>query len=175
MIIKIALYIFITLISIDTKVRYKKMKKRNKIIITIIFSTILVAILGYLVVGNPVVLINNHKLENSIKSIQSDNIKLNEVVPFDWDIVYTFEPYTSKENIEEIIGFKSSAIKENNINEGMVHLLFVKGEKVVASILGYSTNLGYSLDLTSKITFVENAQFNVSIINNIVTLKCLDE
>ena len=151
------------------------MKKRNKFTITIIFSTILVAILGYLVLGNPVVLINNYKLENSIKSIQSDNIKLNEVVPFDWDIVYTFEPYTSKENIEEIIGFKSSAIKENNINEGMVHLLFVKGEKVVASILGYSTNLGYRLDFPSKVTFVENAQFKVSIIDNIVTLKYLDE
>ena len=151
------------------------MKKRNKFTITIIFSTILVAILGYLVVGNPVVLINNYKLENSIKSIQSDNIKLNEVVPFDWDIVYTFEPYTPKENIEEIIGFKSSSIKENNINEGMVHLLFVKGEKVVASILGYSTNLGYRLDFPSKVTFVENAQFKVSIIDNIVTLKYLDE
>lgn len=151
------------------------MKKRNKFTITIIFSTILVAILGYLVVGNPVVLINNYKLENSIKSIQSDNIKLNEVVPFDWDIVYTFQPYTPKENIEEIIGFKSSSIKENNINEGMVHLLFVKGEKVVASILGYSTNLGYRLDFPSKVTFVENAQFKVSIIDNIVTLKYLDE
>lgn len=151
------------------------MKKRNKFTITIIVSTILVAILGYLVVGNPVVLINNHKLENSIKSIQSDNIKLNEVVPFDWDIVYTFQPYTPKENIEEIIGFKSSSIKENNINEGMVHLLFVKGEKVVASILGYSTNLGYRLDFPSKVTFVENAQFKVSIIDNIVTLKYLDE
>lgn len=151
------------------------MKKRNKFTITIIFSTILVAILGYLVLGNPVVLINNYKLENSIKSIQSDNIKLNEVVPFDWDIVYTFQPYTPKENIEEIIGFKSSSIKENNINEGMVHLLFVKGEKVVASILGYSTNLGYRLDFPSKVTFVENAQFKVSIIDNIVTLKYLDE
>ena len=101
--------------------------------------------------------------------------KLNEVVPFDWDIVYTFQPYTPKENIEEIIGFKSSSIKENNINEGMVHLLFVKGEKVVASILGYSTNLGYRLDFPSKVTFVENAQFKVSIIDNIVTLKYLDE
>lgn len=150
------------------------MKKGNKIAITIIFCMILVTILGYLVIGNPIVLINNKKLENSIKSIQSDNIKLNEVVPFEWDVVYTFEPYASKESIEKIIGFKSNSIKENNINEGMVHLLFVKGEKVMASILGYSKNLGYSLDFPSKVTFVENAQFNVSIIDNIVKLEYLD-
>ena len=139
-----------------------------------IFCAILVTILGYLVIGNPIVLINNKKLGNSIKSIQSDNIKLNEVVPFDWDVVYTFEPYASKERIEEIVGFKSSAIKENNINEGMVHLLFVKGKKVVASILGYNTNLGYHLDFPSKVTFEENAQFNVKILNDIVTLEHLD-
>lgn len=149
------------------------MKKGNKI--AIFFCMILVSILAYLVIGNPIVLINNKKLENSIKSIQSDNIKLNEVVPFDWDVVYTFEPYASKESIEEIIGFKSSSIKENNINEGMVHLLFVKGEKVMASILGYSTNLGYRLDFPSKVTFVENAKFNASIIDNIVILEYLDE
>lgn len=151
------------------------MKKRNKSAIIIILCTIIVAILGYLIIGNPTVLINNHKLENSIKSIQSDNIKLNEVVPFDWDAVYTFEPYASKENIEEIVAIKSSAIKENNINEGMVHLLFVKEKKVVASILGYSTNLGYRLDFPSKVTFSENAQFNVSSIDNIVTLEYLDD
>lgn len=151
------------------------MRQRNKIAIIIVLGMILVALIGYLVIGNPIVLINNKKLENSIKAIRSDTIKLNEVVPFDWDIVYTFEPYTSKESIEEIVGFKSIDIKENNINEGMVHLLFVKGEKVVASILGYSTNLGYRLDFPLKITFSENAKFNVSIIDNIVTLEYIDE
>ena len=145
--------------------------KKTKIAITIFLCMVLVAILGYLVIGNPVVLVNNQKLENSIKSVHSDTIKLNEVVPFEWDVVYTFEPYASKESIEEIVGFKSADIKENNINEGMVHLLFVKGEKVVASILGYSANLGYRLDFPSKVTFAENAQFNVSISNKIVTLE----
>lgn len=62
--------------------------------ITILICIVLAAILGYLAVGNPIVFVNNQKLENSIKSIQGDIIKLNEVVPFDWDVLYTFEPYT---------------------------------------------------------------------------------
>ena len=125
---------------------------------------------GYLAIGNPVISINNQKLENSIKSIDRDVIKLNEIVPFDWDVVYTFEPYASKESIEEIIGFKSADIKENNINEGMVHLLFVKDEKVVASVLGYSENFGYRLDFPSKVTYTQNAQFNVTTSEGIVIL-----
>ena len=44
-------------------------------------------------------------------------------------------------------------------------------ESVVASILGYSTDLGYRLDFPSKVTFAENAQFNVSISDEIVILE----
>lgn len=147
-----------------------KMKKKTKIAIIILSCMALVVIAGYLVIGNPVILINNQKLESSIKSIESDAITLNEVVPFDWDVVYTFEPYASKESIEEIVGFTSADIKENNINEGMVHLLFVKDVKVVASILGYSKSLGYSLDFVSKVTFSENAKFNVAVSDDVVIL-----
>lgn len=146
------------------------MKKKTKIAIIILFCIVLVAIAGYLAIGNPVIFINNNKLENSIKSIDADAVKLNEVIPFDWDVVYTFEPYANKETIEEIVGFKSADIKENNINEGMVHLIFVQDEKVVASILGYSENLGYRLDFPSKVTFSENAQFNVTTSDGIVIL-----
>lgn len=146
------------------------MKKKTKTAIIILYCMALVVIAGYLVIGSPVILINNQKLESSIKSIESDAITLNEVVPFDWDVVYTFEPYASKESIEEIVGFKSADIKENNINEGMVHLLFVKDEKVVASILGYSKSLGYRLDFVSKVTFSENAQFNVTVSDDVVIL-----
>lgn len=53
-----------------------------------------------------------------------------------WDTPYTFGAYQSKDEIEDIIGFQSADIRENNMNEGMAHLLFVKNDKVVASILG---------------------------------------
>jgi len=146
------------------------MKKKTKITMIILFSIVLIAFTGYLAIGNPVIFINNNKLANSIKSIDAKVIKLNEVVPFDWDVVYTFNPYASKESIEEIVGFKSADIKANNINEGMVHLIFVKDEKVVASILGYSKNVGYRLDFPSKVTYTQNAQFNVTTSEGIVIL-----
>ncbi|MBZ4665262.1 hypothetical protein [Mahella sp.] len=150
------------------------MKKKTKVSIIIIACIALIGVLGYLLIGNPIMFINNQKLKNSVQSIDSETVQLNDVVPFEWDFLYTFDPYQSKEEIEKIVRFKSADIKENNINEGMVHLLFVKGDKVVASILGYGSNLGYNIDFTSKeeqnVTFVEDAQFNVTRADGIITL-----
>ena len=149
------------------------MKKETKASIIILTCIALIAFIG-LMISNPFVSINNHKLASSLKSIDRETVSLNDVVPFEWDTLYTFGPYQSKKEIEKTIGFKSADIKENNINEGMVHLLFVKGDKVVASILGYGKNLGYNIDFTSKegwnVTFAEGAQFNVTRVDGITTL-----
>lgn len=144
--------------------------KKSKLIAIILTFISLLAIATYLIIGNPIVFINNQKLENTIKAIDATTVNINEIVPFDWDTIYTFEPYEPKESIQEIIGFKSNEIKVNNINEGMVHLLFVKDEKVVASVLGYSKNLGYRLDFSSKVEFDENAVFNVKMSDGVVEL-----
>ena len=118
----------------------------------ILFPIILLVILGVLVflfvtfIGNPKVYLNNKKLkENILKlSVDSEDVELRDVIPFEFDTLYTFKPYTSKEDIETIIGFKSSSIKEST-NEGMVQLLFVKDKKVVSSVCDYSVNLGYKI------------------------------
>ncbi len=118
----------------------------------IIFPLILLVLLGVLVflfvtfIGNPKVYLNNKKLkENILKlSVDSEDVELRDIIPFEFDTLYTFKPYTSKEDIETIIGFKSSSIKEST-NEGMVQLLFVKDKKVVSSVCDYSVNLGYKI------------------------------
>ena len=150
------------------------MKKKMKVVMIILACIAAIAAVGYWMIGNPVIYMNNQRLANSIKSIDGKTVSLNAVVPFAWDALYTFEPYQSQEEIAEAIGFKSADIKENNVNEGMVHLLFVKGEEVVASILGYGGNLGYRIDFSSKeerkITFDQDAQFNITRVDGVTTL-----
>lgn len=152
------------------------MKKNTKIIIGILSSLFLLSIAFYLLIGNPAVFIRNRKLETSMKSITAQTVQLNEVVPFDWDAVYTFPPYMSKEDMEEILGFKSPYIQENQINEGMVHLIFVKDQKVMACILGYPENLGFSMDIAAqdiwKIDFDDHAEFDVTKKDGMVELTC---
>ncbi len=120
--------------------------------------------LGYAVIGNPVVAINNRELREAVTSVSGvEAVSLNEIVPFDWDTLYTFSPYTSEAEIEEAIGFKSVSIQET-VSEGMVQLLFVKGRTITASVCGYPDNLGYNIIFPcfpESISHAENAIFSV--------------
>lgn len=134
---------------------------KKKIIITVFSVIAVVVLVGFLVVGNPVVSVHNNELKKAVTSIKSsETVTLNEVVPFEWDNVYTFKPYTSKDEIEKVIGFKSNSIKET-VNEGMVQLIFVKDNKVTASVCQYAEDLGYDIIFGDSISYESNAKFSV--------------
>lgn len=151
------------------------MKGNKRYFFLAIVILIVVAVGYYIGSGRLRVYINNKELRKSVTSIADDTVCLNDIVPFEWDTVYTFSPYGDKESIEETIGFKSSLIKVNNINEGLVHLIFVKDNKVMASVLGYSSNLGYRIDFNDRINYSDKAVFNVSKTNDQTILKLKTE
>lgn len=113
---------------------------------------------------------NNKKLQKAFTSLTEEKISLNTVIPFAWDVIYTIPPYMSKEDISSMIGFDSRHIKENQINEGMVHLIFVHENKIVASILDYPENLGYQLICKNKITYDQDNTFQVQKQNTITII-----
>lgn len=128
------------------------------------------------VIGNMVVSYNNRRLKQVITSVDTQTVVLNEIVPFDWDAVYTFEPYLSKDKITKIVGFKSGCLRET-VNTGMVQLVFVKNAAVVSSVCGYGDKLGYSVGFTAwegdyaKITAGDHAVFAVENEEGIVRLS----
>ena len=137
---------------------------------------IVFAAMCFLVFGNPVVRYNNHRLKKAVTALEAgQTVTLNDVVPFEWDAVYTFSPYTSEEEIEEIIGFKSRDIVANDINEGMTHLIFTKGEKVQAAVLGYPSKLGYRIDFFQKVTYDRKTPFTVAEKNDFTELLQTEE
>ena len=139
---------------------------KKKIVWIIVFAA-----MCFLVFGNPVVRYNNHRLKKAVTALEAgQTVTLNDVVPFEWDAVYTFSPYTSEEEIEEIIGFKSRDIVANDINEGMTHLIFTKGEKVQAAVLGYPSSLGYRIDFFQKVTYDRKTPFTVAEKNDFTEL-----
>ena len=131
---------------IENVLNYKKTKKWFILIIAlaIVASTVFL-------ISNP----KNNDVDNSkslIQNIQtlkeeSQNrnvlIKnIGDITDFKWDYIYSFEPYTSKENIEKAIGFKSDKIKES-VNEGTNQVIFTKGKEVVCYIYGYPDDSVY--------------------------------
>lgn len=142
------------------------MKKR---ILFVFFSIAVILIVGERMFGSPLVKYNNYHLKQNMQTISESEVTLNSVVPFEWDTVYTFPPYTSKAKIEKIIGFESNEIKET-VNEGMVNLLFVKGNTVTGSICDYPKNLGYSIEFKDKVKFKDNVVFEVHIQDGMASL-----
>ena len=71
-------------------------------------------------------------------------MNLTTFTPFEWDKVYSFAPYLSKEAIYEIIGYKWDNISET-VSEGMNQIVFVKDGKVVCYLYGYPENNKFGL------------------------------
>ncbi len=121
---------------------------------------------------NRLIALHNRQLQQAMAAIDTSQktTTLDSVVPFDWDMVYTFAPYTSKAEIEETIGCTSNAISET-VSEGMVQLIFLYDNAVTASICGYPQNLGYQILFDDMILFGDETIFSVSQTEDIGTLK----
>ena len=104
---------------------------------------------------------NKKALINNIKALENKTeVELNNITPFEWDIVYSFGPYTTKEEVQETIGFKGNV--GETVNEGMPHLVFVKDKEIVCEIIGYPSNLGIDINtFSSSINAEDNVVFKV--------------
>ena len=128
------------------------------------------------VIGSPVVLWHNHQLKTALTGLTDTSITLEQAVPFSWDEVYTFAPYTSVEEIQEVIGTTSFNLKEAE-SEGVLQLVFLDGGAVTAAVCATPAALGYDVDLASavdstpcKLTHGENISFAVERDGGVVRL-----
>ncbi|WP_391117626.1 hypothetical protein [Psychrobacillus sp. L3] len=87
--------------------------------------------------------------------------------PFEWDNLYSFSPYISKETIYETIGYKWSNIKET-LNEGMNQIVFVHDGEVVCYLFGYPEHSGIGFNFGEykgsyiKLTTEQELPFNIT-------------
>lgn len=117
------------------------MKKKNIVLLIVGIVTIIA-----LAILNPfkkeIWDINAQKLINSFDNIDENLYieDISEYIPFEWDELYSFSPYTPKEEIYEIIGYEWDNIKET-VSESMNQLVFIKDDKVVCYLYGYPENM----------------------------------
>lgn len=108
---------------------------------------------------------------NNINSLQNGEVNLHKLTDFEWDKMYTFSTYTSKDEIEQILGFESDVIVNNMSDEGNTYLLFLKDNTIVCSIYGSSDSLGYSINFGTFdkylcIDYYKECVFSISSDNN---------
>lgn len=147
------------------------MKKRLK---SGVLAVLLAAVL-ILLAENGAAHCNGRRLKAALEDIRTDTVLLNQVVPFDWDAVYTFSPYTPVEEMEAAMGLQSRLLRQT-VSENMVQLIFVRGNRVVCNVQGYPDALGYQIRLSrwgsrgAVLTCRENARFSVSRSGGVVEL-----
>lgn len=151
------------------------MIKKSKILCTA--GIVIIAIVAIVIIFNPfrkdVWDINADKLIYSFNVISGDAEidDLNGFIPFEWDELFSFAPYTSTKEIYEVIGYKWDNISES-VNEGMNQIVFVKDGKVVCYLYGYSENIKVGFDFGEyessyiKLTSNQKLAFTTTLTDN---------
>ena len=127
-------------------------------------------------IGSPVVLWHNRQLKSALTGLTDEHITLEQAAPFSWDEVYSFPPYTTVEEIQEVIGTESYNIKESS-GEGMLNLVFLDEGAVTAAVCGYPADLGYEIDIAGvtdstpgRLSYGEDVSFTVEQADGVVRL-----
>lgn len=152
-------------------------RKKRTAMVPILAAGILLCLVAAFLLPNPMMLRNRYGLREQIRSAEGETVVLHQLTPFAWDAVYTFSPYTSKDEIAHTIGFRSSSIQET-VSEGMTQLLFVEEDQVVCSVCAYPKSAGYGVsDLPQNRAIyneAESPRFRVERRGEILWLQYLD-
>lgn len=153
------------------------MKKRNIVIFSLI-ATLLLLAYTYNSLYKPFAATTKNRaaFNKSAKEYSGPSpALLSEITPFEWDSVYRFPPYYSKDLMAKIIGFYSDDFTES-VSENMMQLIFIKDKKVVCSISTYCENVGYYFNLGTierlnyiELKYKDAPMFDVGTNNNIKT------
>lgn len=103
---------------------------------------VMLAVLGYAFFGSPVEMYRRGGLRRAMAAVEDGDVTLNEIVPFAWDTMYTYEPYMSREEVEEMMQIPVRGLKQS-VSEDAVQLVFVKNGHMVCNICGYISREGY--------------------------------
>ena len=156
------------------------MKSKKTLTIVTIVIILIVALINLL--KKDLWDVNAELLKQEVLSVGESvkTVKFSEITPFEWDVVYSFDPYISKDTIYKTVGYKWDSISET-VSENMNQIVFLKDGKVVCYLYGYPENNGYGIYFTSEhnteVTFAsmlsveDDLTFQVVRDDNVIYLK----
>lgn len=122
--------------------------------VTVIILVLAACFLGVYFIINPVQKYRNNQLRKAVEALSSNaGTTMEAAIPFEWDYIYSFVPYTPKETMEDRMGVKSKYITEAN-SDDMMQIYVVKNNKIVAFI-NEEMELDKSLNLPEKVKYGE--------------------
>lgn len=127
------------------------MNNKKRYMVAAVFLTLLIILIWADPFKKEIWDTNAKLLEGKILTMEipDDSVNLTDFTPFDWDKVYSFPPYSTREDIYDVVGYKWDQIRET-VNEGMNQIVFMNNGKVVCYIYGYPSNNKYGISLNSS-------------------------
>jgi len=95
---------------------------------------------------------------------------------FEWDTLYSFQPYLAEEDIYRTVGYKWEEIS-SSVSEGMNQIVFLKDGEVVCYVYGYPDKynvhfeLGRHSDGYFKLTSSSKLRFQMKILDGVRYFK----
>ena len=123
---------------------------KNKRVMVIVAIVIVCIFVFFHLVRKDLWDVNANLLKEEVLSIEQSvkTVNLQDITPFEWDLAYSFAPYTTKDMIYKTVGYKWDNISET-VNEGMNQIVFLKDQKVVCYLYGYPHNNGYGISINT--------------------------
>ena len=116
---------------------------------------------------------NYDLLRKEVLSIDQsvETVSLPDITPFEWDVVYFFEPYIPVEEIYKTVGYEWDRISAT-VSEGMNQIVFLNNGEVVCYVYGYPPNNGFGISYGgASLRYNHDVNFRVSRENGVVILN----
>lgn len=149
------------------------MKKKLPLSIGIILAVFFGLFLFKILQPSPVWETNAKQFHKSFDVISGDKARIDDLsgfTPFQWDVLYSFAPYTPEQTVYDVVGYKWDNIS-STVNEGMNQVVYLKDGKVVCYIYGYPDKYGVYFDFGQyegsfyKLTDKDKLTFNMTVTN----------
>ena len=119
-------------------------------------------------------------LEKIKTSESTTQVELSELTDFEWEKLYIFAPYTSKSEIEEIVGMALKEAINSPVNDNEICMLFTFENENVAYLRSKKEDLGIDFDFGVYDRYLcfenENSNlFSIENVDNICTLTYISE
>lgn len=114
------------------------MKKQTFIVVASVLVIIIALIMFKALHLTPIWEINAKQFNSSFNTISGNATidDLSRFTTFEWDTLFSFAPYTPKEDVYKVVGYQWDKI-DTTVSEGMNQIVFLKEGKVVCYIDGY--------------------------------------
>jgi len=126
---------------------------------------------------------NALKLSNSLDTMSGYEpvvTDLTDFTTFEWDMLYSFQPYFPKEEIYEVVGYKWAEISET-VSEGMNQVIFLKDGEVICYLYGYPDryklyfDFGYHREGYVFLNYEDETKFIITVKDEIKYFKWIEE